>query len=181
MKTLQLCFLLLGASSLFGSSIYVNTVNDTGNTYQYSANGYSALGDQILLGGTDRFAVEATTQFFNLLPTAGLFDATLSLYEVGILPDVLGEMSQENLAPQVWDAVNDICMLTRALSGETHAPQNPKVCEFCATANDSALESCTACGAALPSDLPRACPKCARRHTSEALFCQACGTRLVNG
>ncbi len=100
---------------------------------------------------------------------------------LALIPDVLGEMSQENIAPQIWDAINDICALTRSLAGEKDVPQNPKVCDFCGTANDPALESCAACGAALPNLLPRTCPKCGRGHTSEALFCQACGTRLVSG
>jgi hypothetical protein len=98
---------------------------------------------------------------------------------LALIPDVIGELSQENIAPQVWDAINDICSLTRALAGEKNAPKNPKVCEFCKTANDPNLESCSACGAALPTYLPRECPKCGRGHTSDALFCQACGTRLV--
>jgi len=107
--------------------------------------------------------------------------ASSPLSLLALIPDVLGEMNQENLAPQVWDAINDICALTLSLSGEKNAPQNPKVCEFCGTANDPALESCAACGAALPDDLPRKCPKCGRGHTSAALFCQACGTRLLAG
>lgn len=100
---------------------------------------------------------------------------------LALIPDVLGELTAENLSPQIWDTINDLCALTRALAGEQDAPQNPKVCEFCGTANDPELESCAACGAALPNDLPRKCPKCGRGHTSEALFCQACGTRLVTG
>jgi len=98
-----------------------------------------------------------------------------------LLPDVVGELSQGNVVPEIWDVVNDLCALTRSLAGEEDAPKNPKVCEFCGTANDPELESCAACGAALPSDLPRKCPKCGRGHTSDALFCQACGTRLVEG
>ncbi len=98
-----------------------------------------------------------------------------------MIPDIIGEMSQENIAPKVWDTINDLCALTRSLAGEQNAPGNPKVCEFCGTANDPDLESCTSCGGALPVDLPRVCPKCKRGHTSDALFCQACGTRLVNG
>ena len=98
---------------------------------------------------------------------------------LALIPDVIGELSQENITPQVWDAINDICSLTRALAGEKNAPENPKVCEFCNTANNPHLESCAACGAALPNYLPRECPKCGRGHTSDALFCQACGTRLV--
>lgn len=100
---------------------------------------------------------------------------------LAMIPDVIGELSQENITPQIWDAINDMCALTRSLAGEKDGPQNPKVCEFCGTANDPALESCAACGAGLPSDLPRKCPKCGRGHTSDALFCQACGTRLVEG
>jgi len=103
------------------------------------------------------------------------------IFLLAMIPDVIGEISQENIAPQIWDAINDMCALTRSLAGEKDGPQNPKVCEFCGTANDPSLESCAACGAGLPSDLPRKCPKCGRGHTSEALFCQACGTRLVNG
>ncbi|MCG2785429.1 MAG: zinc ribbon domain-containing protein [Anaerolineae bacterium] len=100
---------------------------------------------------------------------------------LAMVPDVLGELNQENVAPQIWDAINDLCALTRALAGERDAPQNPKVCEYCETANDPQFESCVMCGAALPSNLPRKCPKCGRGHTSDALFCQACGTRLVDG
>jgi hypothetical protein len=107
--------------------------------------------------------------------------ATNPLSLLAMIPDVVGELSQENVAPQVWDAINDMCALTRSLAGEKDGPQNPKVCEFCGTANDPSLELCAACGAALPTDLPRKCPKCGRGHTSEALFCQACGTRLVEG
>ena len=100
---------------------------------------------------------------------------------LAMIPDVIGEISQENIAPQIWDAINDMCALTRSLAGEKGGPENPKVCEFCGTANDPSLELCAACGAGLPNDLPRKCPKCGRGHTSDALFCQACGTRLVDG
>ncbi len=98
-----------------------------------------------------------------------------------MLPDVMAELTQENIAPQIWDAINDLCALTRALAGERDAPLNPKVCEYCGSANDPQLDSCAMCGAGLPNDLPRQCPKCGRGHTSEALFCQACGTRLLTG
>jgi len=107
--------------------------------------------------------------------------STEPLALLALVPDIIGELSQKNLAPLVWDAINDICALTRSLAGEKNAPANPKICEFCNTANDPELESCAACGAALPSDLPRKCPKCGRGHTSDALFCQACGTRLIEG
>lgn len=100
---------------------------------------------------------------------------------LALVPDLIGEMNQENLAPKIWNAINDLCALTRSLAGERQAPANPKVCAYCGTANDPALEACSACGAALPVELPRACPKCGRQHTSDALFCQACGARLVTG
>jgi hypothetical protein len=107
--------------------------------------------------------------------------ASRPLSLLALIPDVIGEMNQENIAPQIWNVINDLCALTRSLAGEEKAPKNPKVCEFCGTANDPELELCAACGGALPIDLPRKCPKCGRRHTSDALFCQACGTRLVEG
>ncbi len=100
---------------------------------------------------------------------------------IAMVPEVLGELRKENLAPEIWDAINDLCALTRALAGEKDAPANPKVCTYCQTANPPENETCQGCGAALPVDLPRLCPKCGRAHTSDALFCQACGTRLVNG
>jgi RNA polymerase subunit RPABC4/transcription elongation factor Spt4 len=99
---------------------------------------------------------------------------------LALLPDLVGEMRKDNLPRRVWEAVNDLMALSRALAGEKGAPANPKVCLHCHTANDPALELCSSCGAPLPVQLPRACPKCARQHTSDALFCQACGTRLVS-
>jgi ribosomal protein L40E len=100
---------------------------------------------------------------------------------LALVPDVIAEMNQENLAPLIWDAINDLCALTRSLAGEEKAPYNPKICQYCGISNDPKLEECAACGATLPTDLPRICPKCGRGHTSDALFCQACGTRLVEG
>jgi hypothetical protein len=100
---------------------------------------------------------------------------------LALIPDIVGELQQSNYAPQIWDAINDIFALSRALAGEVGAQRNPKVCTHCGVANDPALDQCIACGAPLPVDLPRGCPKCGREHTSDALFCQACGTRLVTG
>jgi hypothetical protein len=107
--------------------------------------------------------------------------ASSPLSLLALVPDVIGEMKQENLTPLIWDAINDLCALTRSLVGEEKSPRNPLVCQYCGMSNDPELEECVACGAALPLDLPRVCPKCGRGHTSEALFCQACGTRLVEG
>ncbi|MBN1259071.1 MAG: zinc ribbon domain-containing protein [Anaerolineae bacterium] len=100
---------------------------------------------------------------------------------LAMLPDVIGELRKDNLAPEIWDAINEICALSRALAGEEDAPANPIVCPFCATPNPAGQGRCVACGAPLPVDLPRVCPKCGRGHTSDALFCQACGVRLVEG
>jgi len=107
--------------------------------------------------------------------------ATNPLSLLALIPDVIGEMKQENIAPQLWDAINDMCALTRSLAGEENAPRNPKVCQYCGRENEPEQEECVACGAALSTDLPRVCPKCKRGHTSDALFCQSCGTRLVEG
>ncbi|MBI5352420.1 MAG: zinc ribbon domain-containing protein [Chloroflexi bacterium] len=107
--------------------------------------------------------------------------ASSPLSLLAMIPDIVGELKQENIAPQIWNAINDLCALTRSLAGEKNAPGNPKVCPYCNTANDPELELCSSCGGALPTDLPRICPKCKRGHTSDALFCQACGTRLVEG
>jgi hypothetical protein len=100
---------------------------------------------------------------------------------LAMIPDVIAELGKENIQPAVWDAINDLCALTRSLAGEENAPKNPKVCLYCHTSNPPEAQRCLACGAALPVDLPRICPKCGRAHTSDALFCQACGTRLVEG
>ncbi len=100
---------------------------------------------------------------------------------LALAPEVIAELGKDNLNTQIWDAVNDLCALTRALAGEKNAPANPRVCLYCQTPNPPDQANCLACGAALPVDLPRICPKCSRAHTSDALFCQACGTRLVNG
>ncbi len=100
---------------------------------------------------------------------------------LALVPDLIGELKKDNIAPEIWDAINDICAMTRSLAGENKAPRNPKVCHYCQTANPPENELCQSCGAALPVDLPRICPKCGRGHTSDALFCQACGTRLVIG
>jgi hypothetical protein len=107
--------------------------------------------------------------------------ASRPLSLLAMIPDILGELRKENLSSRVWDAINDLMALSRSLAGERGAPQNPKVCTHCGTANDPELGLCSSCGAPLPVQLPRVCPKCRRSHTSDALFCQACGTRLVEG
>lgn len=125
--------------------------------------------------GRDRDWLDRTADASELVERA----ATNPVSLLALIPDVVGEMRQTNLATQVWEALTEIFALSRALAGEKNAPQNPKLCGHCGTANAAEFEQCEACGAPLPVDLPRACPKCGRRHTSDALFCQACGTRLV--
>ncbi len=100
---------------------------------------------------------------------------------LAMIPEVFGELQKENIAPEIWDVINDICALTLTLAGEKDAPKNPKVCEFCGTANPDEEEHCISCGAVLPVVLPRVCPKCNAKYLSTALFCQACGTRLIKG
>lgn len=107
--------------------------------------------------------------------------ATSPLSLLALVPDVIGEMKQENLVPHIWDAVNDLCALTRSLAGEEKVPRNPKICHYCGMSNNAEMEECVACSAALLTDLPRVCPKCRRGDASDALFCQACGTRLLEG
>jgi hypothetical protein len=107
--------------------------------------------------------------------------ASSPLSLIAMVPDIIGEMKQENIAPQIWNAINDLCSLTLSLAGEENARLNPKISEYCGRTNDPNQEDCISCGGVLPTNLPRICPKCGRAHTSSALFCQACGTRLVEG
>ncbi|MFZ6031107.1 MAG: zinc ribbon domain-containing protein [Chloroflexota bacterium] len=115
---------------------------------------------------------------------AGMLERAVAGNPLSILtmiPDLIGEMQKENIAPAIWNVIQDICALSRSLAGEKNAPGNPIACPYCAYANQPGSGQCAACGAPLPVDLPRVCPKCSRAHTSDALFCQACGTRLVEG
>jgi hypothetical protein len=100
---------------------------------------------------------------------------------IASLPDIVAELSEENLSPAIWNAINDICALTRTLAGENNPPENPIICDYCKTNNDARAVTCSSCGSMLTIPLPRKCPKCMREHTSDALFCQACGTRLIEG
>src|SRR6185437_14917450 len=73
------------ASPAFGNTIIYSNIDpthDTGDTLVYSANGYTQIGDQLALSGTDRLATLATVQFFND-STAGTFNATLAFFTVG--------------------------------------------------------------------------------------------------
>ncbi|MFZ5858779.1 MAG: zinc ribbon domain-containing protein [Chloroflexota bacterium] len=134
-------------------------------------------GGVLVTMSSDRDWLDRTADASELFERA----ATSPLALLAVLPDIIGELKQENVAPQIWNALNDIFALTRALAGEKDAPLNPKICPYCGIANDPQYETCVGCGGVLLADLPRACPKCGRKHTSDALFCQACGTRLVEG
>lgn len=105
--------------------------------------------------------------------------ATNPISLIALIPDIIGELSQENLPPKIWAAIEDLCQVGRAVAGEKNAPKNPKICAHCNTANPDEAERCLACGAPLPVLLPKLCPTCKRAYTADALFCQGCGTRLV--
>jgi len=62
--------------------VYSNISTDTLQTLAYAANGFTEIGDQITLGGTERYATLATVQFYNN-GSAGLFNATLGLFNIG--------------------------------------------------------------------------------------------------
>ena len=135
------------------------------------------LGGVLVTMSRDRGWLDRTADASDILERAAARPASL----LAMIPDILGELRSENIAPAIWNAINDIMGLSRALAGEANAPANPKVCLACSTANPAERDLCQACGSPLPVDLPRTCPKCSRDHTSDALFCQACGTRLVEG
>jgi hypothetical protein len=135
------------------------------------------IGGVLVTMGRDRNWLDKVGDVSELIERAASNPISL----LALLPDLVGEFGQENITPQIWDSINDICALTLSLAGESKAPKNPKICEFCGKTNDATLESCEGCGANLTTDLPRKCPKCEMKFTSDALFCQACGTRLVIG
>jgi len=134
-------------------------------------------GGVLVTMGRDRDWLDRVADSSELIERA----ASSPLSMLALVPDVIGEMKQENLAPLIWDAINDLCALTQSLAGENKAPRNPKIFDHCGTTNDPELDKCIACGAPLFTDLPRVCPKCGRDHTSDAIFCQSCGTRLIEG
>jgi riboflavin synthase alpha subunit len=92
MKTFLLLFVALAAGSVSADTIYSNNTTDLANSIQYTANGYTQLGDTIALGGTARFVTQASTQFFNFDSSSTTFSATLSLYAVGTGGNVVGAL-----------------------------------------------------------------------------------------
>ena len=137
----------------------------------------NTIGGVLVTMSRDRQWLDRAADSSELIERAA--SSPLSL--IAMVPDIIGEMKQENITPQIWNAINDLCALTLSLAGEENARLNPKICEYCGMTNDPDQDECIACGGVLPTNLPRICPKCGRAHTSTALFCQACGTRLVEG
>jgi len=80
--TFKGALLLLIAAAAQGATIYSNTTTDTLDALAYAANGFTQIGDQLTLAGTDRLATLATVEFLNN-GSAGTFDATLLLFNVG--------------------------------------------------------------------------------------------------
>lgn len=70
---------LVTATALQAAPVYNNTTTDTLNTVVYSSGGFSDIGDQIHLAGTERIGDNAATQFYNL-GSDGTFVAHLNLY-----------------------------------------------------------------------------------------------------
>ena len=52
--------------------------------------------------------------------------ATKPISLLAMIPDAIGELQKESIVPDIWDAINDICALSRMLAGELGAPKNPK-------------------------------------------------------
>jgi hypothetical protein len=90
----------------------------------------------------DRDWLDRTADVSEILERAATSPASV----LALLPDGIGELRSENVAPSIWDAINDLMSLSRSLAGELHGPENPKVCPFCSTTNPPDLESCQACG-----------------------------------
>jgi len=74
---------MLLSSQSFATIVYSNTTTDTGDTLVYQANGFTQIGDQVHLAGTDRLATLATVQLFNA-GTAGTINTTFRLFNVGL-------------------------------------------------------------------------------------------------
>jgi hypothetical protein len=66
----------------FGSIGYSNTTTDTLTDISYLVNGFSQIGDEITLSTPDFVATSATVQYYSD-GSAGIFDATLQLFNVG--------------------------------------------------------------------------------------------------
>ena len=118
MKRAALGFLVLSgllAMSAWGTPVYVNTLNDTGDTLVYGfTNGFTQLGDQIHLAGTERSATQATVQVFSD-GDVGTFDATLRFFVVG--SPVGSQIGADFLLTGLAAPANDVVNITFALGG----------------------------------------------------------------
>jgi hypothetical protein len=83
MKLSLLWVSLLAPVALHATIVFSNVDTDTGGTVFYSTGPYVQIGDQLALGGTERSANTATTQFFDVGAGSGTFDATLRFFNVG--------------------------------------------------------------------------------------------------
>jgi hypothetical protein len=112
MIRILIAWIAFAVGTLHATLIYSNTTNDTGNALQYAANGYTGIGDQISLTGTERLATLATTQFFNSLSTPGTFDAQLDLYNLGTggatVGSLIGSFTVTNIAISGFDINNPL-------------------------------------------------------------------------
>jgi hypothetical protein len=81
-QTIRFVLSALLALPATASTIYSNVTTDTGDTLVYKSNGFTEIGDQIHLAGTERFGSQATVQFFSD-GSAGTFDAVLRLFQLG--------------------------------------------------------------------------------------------------
>jgi hypothetical protein len=76
MKKTLLILAFTASLSPAATIVYDNSSGDTGNSIMYAADGYTEIGDRILLGGLARSITEAQIQMFNG-GQAGTFDANL--------------------------------------------------------------------------------------------------------
>jgi hypothetical protein len=110
---------LLFSTPVWAAIVYNNTTNPTPDTLVYAANGFTQIGDQISLAGTERSATSATVEFFSD-GSAGTFDTVLDLFDVGsgpLPPVVVGSEIGSFTMTGVSAPVNDILDVTFALGG----------------------------------------------------------------
>jgi hypothetical protein len=101
--------------SAWGTPVYVNTLNDTGDTTVCCiTNGFTQIGDQIHLAGTERSATQATVQVFSD-GDSGTFDATLRFFLVG--SPVGSQVGADFLLTGVVAAPNSEVNITFQLGG----------------------------------------------------------------
>jgi hypothetical protein len=80
-----IALITLAHSVALCSTVYNNSITDTGDTIFYSVGPYSEIGDVIQLAGTERATTVAQVQFYNG-GAAGSLDAILRFYALGPSP-----------------------------------------------------------------------------------------------